>query len=179
MSSSDPRRLEDSPATHSEAQQAQQPGRREALAKLGTGLVAAALGLPLAMSARSLVPNALYEQPRRFKAGKPEQFAEGPTFLPGQKVFIFREGQTFHCISATCTHLGCTVQLVRGAQGRPGGGIEFHCPCHGSKFRGDGSNYAGPAPRPLDYLSLSLAPDDGQLVVDLSEVEDKGFRFSV
>lgn len=153
--------------------------RRAVLAKLGFGVVTAAIGAPVLMSVRSLVPNALYERPRRFKAGKPEQFAEGATFISDQRVFVFRAGETFHCIGAVCTHLGCTVQLVRTAPGSTEESFEFHCPCHGSKFRGDGTNYAGPAPRPLDYYRLALAPDDGQLVVDLSETADKGWRFSV
>jgi menaquinol-cytochrome c reductase iron-sulfur subunit len=154
--------------------------RRAALSKIGLGVVTAALGVPALMSVRSLVPNALYEPPRRFKAGKLELFAEGPTFIPDQRVFVFRESQTFYCIGATCTHLGCTVQLVRaGTTGSAQEQYEFHCPCHGSKFRGDGSNYDGPAPRPLDYYRLDLAPDDGQLIVDMSQVADKGWRFSV
>lgn len=152
-------------------------GRRELISKLGFAVVATAIGAPALMSVRSLVPNALYESPRRFKAGKLEQFAEGPTFITDQRVFIFREGVTFHCISAVCTHLGCTVQLARMTGGAKE--LEFHCPCHGSKFRVDGTNYDGPAPRSLDYYKLELAPDDGQLIVDMSQVADKGWRFSV
>jgi menaquinol-cytochrome c reductase iron-sulfur subunit len=153
--------------------------RRQLIAKVGGGVVTAALGAPILMSLRSLVPNALYEKPRRFKAGKLEQFADGPTFVADQRVFIFREGETFHCIGATCTHLGCTVQLVRMDRARTGQDYEFHCPCHGSKFREDGTNYDGPAPRPLDYYRLDIAPDDGQLIVDMTQVADKGWRFSV
>jgi menaquinol-cytochrome c reductase iron-sulfur subunit len=154
--------------------------RRQMLSKLGAGVVGAALGVPVLMSVRSLVPNALYESPRRFKAGKLEMFAEGPTFIADQRVFIFRETQTFYCLSGVCTHLGCTVQLVRrGTTGNMAEDYEFHCPCHGSKFQGDGTNYDGPAPRPLDYFKLDLAPDDGQLIVDLSQVADKVWRFSV
>lgn len=160
--------------------------RREFLTRVGGGLVAAALGAPAALAFRSLVPNALYEQPLRFKAGPAGSFAGGATFLPAQRVFIFREAQTFHCISAVCTHLGCTVQLARqlarpaaGAGGAGAGTVEFHCPCHGSKYRGDGTPYAGPAPRALDYFKLAIAPDDGQLVVDLAERADKGWRLTV
>jgi menaquinol-cytochrome c reductase iron-sulfur subunit len=153
--------------------------RRELITKVGAGVVTAALGAPVLMSLRSLVPNALYEKPQRFKAGKLEQFTEGPTFISDHRVFVFREGVTFHCIGATCTHLGCTVQLVRAERAQSGQGYEFHCPCHGSKFREDGTNYAGPAPKPLDYYRLELAPDDGQLIVDMSQVADKGWRFSV
>jgi menaquinol-cytochrome c reductase iron-sulfur subunit len=154
--------------------------RREMLTKMGVGIVGVALGAPVLMSVRSLVPNALYEQPQRFKAGKLELFAEGPTFISDQRVFIFREQQTFYCLSAVCTHLGCTVQLVRtGNVGNPAEDFEFHCPCHGSKFNGEGTNYEGPAPKPLDYFKLELSPDDGQLIVDMSQVADKVWRFSV
>ncbi|MHC4550461.1 MAG: QcrA and Rieske domain-containing protein [Planctomycetota bacterium] len=153
-------------------------GRRQAMAKLGVGFASAALGVPFVMSVRSVVPNALYEMPRKFKVGDPEQFAAGPTYLKEQRVFIFREARTFYCLSAVCTHLGCTVQLVR-ADKTAGGEIEFHCPCHGSRYRRDGTNYAGPAPRPLDYFKLERAPDDGRLVVDLSQIADKGWRFTL
>lgn len=153
-------------------------GRRQVITRLGVGLAGAAMGLPFVMSVRSVVPNALYEMPRKVKVGDPEQFAVGPTFLKDQRVFIFREAKTFHCLSAVCTHLGCTVQLVR-ADKQAGGEIEFHCPCHGSKYKSDGTNYAGPAPRPLDYFKLERAPDDGRLVVDLSQTADKGWRFTL
>lgn len=152
--------------------------RRRVVAGLGVGLAGAAMGLPFVMSMRSVVPNALYEMPRKVKVGDPEQFAVGATFLKDQRVFIFREQKTFHCLSAVCTHLGCTVQLVR-ADKKTGGEIEFHCPCHGSKYKSDGTNYDGPAPRPLDYFKLDRAPDDGRLVVDLSQTADKGWRFTL
>ena len=152
--------------------------RRNWMSKVGGGMVAAALGIPALMSVRSLAPNALYEKPLKFKAGKLDQFADGPTFIADQRVFIFREEQTFYCIGAVCTHLGCTVQLVRAGRTAADERTEFHCPCHGSKFHEDGTNFAGPAPSPLSYYKLELAPDDGQLVVDLSQVADKGWRFS-
>jgi cytochrome b6-f complex iron-sulfur subunit len=153
--------------------------RRKALSKLGVGVVGAAVALPVVMSARALIPNALYEKPRRFKVRQPDQLANGPTFIADHKVFVFREAKVFYCISAVCTHLGCTVQMVRTGSGQNQQDFEFHCPCHGSKFRADGTRYAGPAPRSLNYYRLELAPDDGQLVVDLSETAEKGWRFTV
>lgn len=153
--------------------------RRDFLSRVGQGAVAASLVAPALLSVRSLVPNTLYEMPRRLKIGPADRFAPGPTFLSEQKVFVFREQRVFHCLSATCTHLGCTVQLVRLGAGTAPADFEFHCPCHGSKFHGDGTNFDGPAPRPLDYLTLAVAPDDGQLVVDLSEVVDKGWRLTL
>ncbi|HEY3452551.1 MAG TPA: Rieske (2Fe-2S) protein [Myxococcales bacterium] len=152
------------------------PGRRRALKVLGVGVVGAAVAAPLVVAARSLVPNVLYEPPRRFKAGRLEALTEGPNFFREQRVFVFREAGKLSCLSAVCTHLGCTVQLVRKGSGD---GFEFHCPCHGSKYRADGTNYDGPAPRPLSYHLLEIAPDDGQVVVDLSRTADKTWRLKV
>ena len=150
--------------------------RRALIARLGVGFAGAAMAAPIVMSARSLVPNALSEAPRKVKVGPPDHFADGATFLKEERVFVFRDGKTFHCLSAICTHLGCTVQLVRKDRTQA---FEFHCPCHGSRYREDGTNYSGPAPRPLDYLRLELAPDDAQLVVDLGKTENKGYRFTL
>lgn len=151
--------------------------RRDFLKYVGAGAVAAAIGAPVLMSARSCIPNVLYELPVKFKIGKLAHFAEGSTFLREYRLFIFREGQTLHCISARCTHLGCTVQIAKPKDGT--GEFEFHCPCHGSKFKSDGTNFAGPAPRPLDYYRIEVAPDDGQLIVDTGAVVDKSWRLTV
>lgn len=157
------------------------PERRKFLTKFGTAAICAALGIPVILSMRSCVPNVLYEEPRRFKVGEAVTFTDGPSFIADKRVFIFKEKNTFHCISAVCTHLGCTVQLVRlkTSVGGGAGDFEFHCPCHGSKYHADGVNYAGPAPKPLSYFKLELAPDDGQLIVDMSKAADRGWRLTV
>lgn len=161
--------------------------RRGLFEKFGIGaLLTGVAGMAYAM-VRSLAPNVLYEQPRRFKAGAPDTFPEGATFLEDQRVFIFRENKTFHAISAVCTHLGCTVKMVNLNQPRTvqieGKSVqinrEFACPCHGSKYYGDGTNYAGPAPKPLAWYKLEVSPDDGSLVVNLSEPVKRDFRLTV
>ncbi len=161
--------------------------RRSLLEKAGIGaLLASVSGIGFAM-VRSLVPNVLYERPQKFKAGSPESFPEGATFLEDHRVFIFRENKTFHAVSAVCTHLGCTVKMVSLSQPKTvnidGRATEeqheFHCPCHGSRYYGDGTNYAGPAPKPLNSYKVEISPDDGSLVVNLDEPVKKDFRLTV
>lgn len=160
------------------------PARREFLVKLGAGGGAIAVGAQCVAAVRALVPNVSYDAPSTVKLGAPAEFPDGLTFLPDQRLFIFRQGETFHAISATCTHLGCTVRaeaLASPASTQVGSvpatlTHRFRCPCHGSQYTGDGVNVAGPAPRPLAWFRLSLADDDGQLVVDLADEVGRDFR---
>jgi len=161
--------------------------RRSFLGKVGLGATLLALAAQAYAFMRSLVPNVLYEEPKRFKIGLPTQFGEGARFLEEKRVYIFRERNTFYAISAVCTHLGCTVKMQRLNKPKKvsfGGRefeeqAEFQCPCHGSKYYGDGTNYSGPAPRPLAYHKLELSPDDGQLIVDLTSEVARDFRLTV
>lgn len=161
--------------------------RRSFLTKLGFGATLLALAGQAYAFLRSLKPNVLYEDPQRFKVGLPEQFGEGGKFLEDKRLFVFRQGKTFYAISAACTHLGCTVKMeklnqpkkVKTRQREFEEQYEFHCPCHGSKYYGDGTNYAGPAPRPLDYFKLEVAAEDGQLVVDMEQKVGQDFRLTV
>ncbi|HSD71478.1 MAG TPA: ubiquinol-cytochrome c reductase iron-sulfur subunit, partial [Thermoanaerobaculia bacterium] len=151
--------------------------RRDFLLKLGIGSGIAALGAQTVASMRSLVPNVSYDAPTTVKLGAVEEFPDGLKFLPDQRLFVFREGRTFHAISAVCTHLGCTVRAEALTQPQEatidGQSLRLThrvlCPCHGSTYKGDGTNVSGPAPKPLAWYRLSVATDDGQLVVDLAD----------
>lgn len=161
--------------------------RRSFLARFGIATTVVALAGQAFAYLRSLKPNVLYEEPQRFKVGTPDQFGEGGKFLEDKRLFVFKERNTFYAISASCTHLGCTVKMQKLNQPKKvktrkrefEEQYEFHCPCHGSKYYGDGTNYAGPAPRALDYFKLEMSPDDGQLIVDMSQVVDQTFRLTV
>jgi menaquinol-cytochrome c reductase iron-sulfur subunit len=167
----------------------QDPGadRREFLMKAGIGAGIAGLGIQGTASLRSLVPNVSYDAPTTVKLGLPADFPDGLKFLPDQRLFVFREGKTFHAISAVCTHLGCTVRAEALSQPQTidveGAALRvthrYLCPCHGSKYSGDGTNLEGPAPRPLAWYHLSVAADDGQLVADLAQEVTRDFRLTV
>jgi menaquinol-cytochrome c reductase iron-sulfur subunit len=161
--------------------------RRDFLLKLGIGSGLAALGAQTVASMRSLVPNVSYDAPTTVKLGMPNDFPDGLKFLPDERLFVFREGNTFHAVSAVCTHLGCTVRAEALSQPEvatiEGQSLRlthrFLCPCHGSKYTGDGSNVSGPAPKPLAWYHLSVSPDDGQLVVDLARTVERDFRLTL
>lgn len=165
----------------------EKPSRRTFLKSVGISAVLLALGGQMYAMLRSLFPNVLYEPPQKFKVGDIAKFTDGGTFLEDKQLFIFREENTFHAISAACTHLGCTVKMVKLNQPKTvsAGGreivenVEFHCPCHGSKYYGDGTNFAGPAPRPLDYFKLEVSPDSVQLIVDKAEKVSQDFRLTI
>ena len=61
-------------------------------------------------------------------------------------------------ISATCTHLGCTVKWD------PDVG-EFRCPCHGGRFAPNGTVLGGPPPAPL--AQVPAEERDGEIHVRL------------
>jgi len=164
-----------------------EPNRRELLKTVGIGTGLVALGAQGAAALRSLVPNVSYDAPTTVKLGPASEFPDGLKYLPDERLFVFREGKVFHAISAVCTHLGCTVraEALSNPEIKEVGGKStrlthrFLCPCHGSKYTGDGTNVAGPAPRPLSWYELSIAPDDGQLVVDLAKPVERDFRLTV
>lgn len=161
--------------------------RRQFLIKLGIGAGGVAIGAQSVASLRSLVPNVSYDAPTTVKLGSPTDFPDGLKFLPDERLFVFRTGKTFHAISAVCTHLGCTVRaeaLSQVQETQVGGQPlrlthRFNCPCHGSRYTGDGTAVSGPAPKALAWFHLSVSTDDGQLIVDLAREVDNGFRLTL
>ena len=161
--------------------------RRDFLNKLGVFSIIALFAGQLYTWIRSLFPNVTYGKSRRVRVGHPDRIPDGVTFLRDQRLYVFRDRNEFYAISAVCTHLGCTVNHraldrprtveVRGEQKQVSG--EFHCPCHGSRFYDEGTNFAGPAPRPLPWVHLELAPEDGSLIADLDRTVDRNTKLMV
>ncbi|GAA2723271.1 Rieske (2Fe-2S) protein [Actinocorallia aurantiaca] len=82
----------------------------------------------------------------------------GSKVFPDAKVIVSQPtaGQ-YVAFSAVCTHQGCTVNKIEGA--------EAACPCHGSRFKvADGTVARGPASEPLPPATVELRGDDLFLV---------------
>lgn len=115
---------------------------------------------------RLFFPNVLFEPASTFAIGRPQDYASGMVdegWKERHRIWVARRDDGgVYVLLARCTHLGCTPNWLAAED-------KFKCPCHGSGFHRNGMNFEGPAPRPLDRLKVSLAPD-GQLVVDSNVV---------
>lgn len=125
-----------------------------------TGWVVSGLGLLVGTGGilRFLVPNVRYEPSSRVYLDRPDTFQEGITHVAEHRVFVVRKDHEYRALSGICTHLGCSVNRADSGRG-------FNCPCHGSRFDAGGNVLKGPAPKPLPWLAMELAPD-GRLVID-------------
>jgi len=153
--------------------------RREFLTRgitaAGWGSFAIVLGAGTLETVKFFFPRVLYQPPSTFRIGTPESFLSrkgevdtyGVIFVderwkPEHRFFIVRAQDRIYALTARCAHLGCTVNWF--------GGLNiFKCPCHGSEYHSNGRNFAGPAPRPLDRLGVSVGVS-GDLVVDTSVI---------
>ena len=101
-----------------------------------------------------------------------------------KRVTVVLDDAGIYAVYLVCTHLGCTPNYVtdvttgsgvaasvaeaRGVrtanQRLPDG---WACPCHGSRYFIDSTNFYGPAPRPMDWVSIQVTPD-GFFAVDRS-----------
>lgn len=136
--------------------------RRDVFSAAGWVGVYVALMTAVLGFVRYMFPRVLFEPSAEFKAGSPEEYAVGVVnekFKKDQRVWIVRQVDgSFYALLAICTHLGCTPNWFAIED-------KFKCPCHGSGFYRDGTNFEGPAPRPLDRIKIALTAEK-QLVVD-------------
>jgi cytochrome b6-f complex iron-sulfur subunit len=136
--------------------------RRDFLNEVTAGALGIAGLGALVVTYRYLSPNALFEPSTTFRAGNPDLYpVNSVTFNQDQQVYIVRTQEGFYAVSAVCTHLGCITQW------KPDANL-IACPCHGSKFKSDGTKVEGPAPRSLPHFGITLTPD-GELLVDKME----------
>ncbi|HYL99475.1 MAG TPA: Rieske (2Fe-2S) protein [Blastocatellia bacterium] len=71
-------------------------------------------------------------------------------FNTQRPVWVFKQNGKVTVFSATCPHLGCTIN-----EGQNG----FVCPCHGSSWNAEGAKLGGPTPRNMDSLESRVNGD--------------------
>lgn len=80
-------------------------------------------------------------------SGKIFQFGSKPGLL------IKTADGEIKAISATCTHLDCTVQYRDDYQ-------HVWCACHNGHYDVNGRNISGPPPHPLEQYTVNVQGDD-------------------
>ena len=135
----------------------------------GWGALFFGIGAGTYETVRFFFPSVVFHPPSVFQIGRVDDFlsTEPPDaygvvsvdsrFKQDHRFFVLRETGRIYALFARCTHLGCTVNWFPGLR-------IFKCPCHGSEFHSDGREFAGPAPRPLDRLKISLDSEENILV---------------
>ena len=125
----------------------QRPPRRRFLRRI----LAVAVGLPLVAALAAMLRR---EGARQLPAVVliPADVPVGLSVV--ESAVVLRNGDGgIQAFSARCTHLGCRIDRVIGD--------EAVCPCHGSRYRRDGTVAAGPATRPLRRLRIEPDPKPG------------------
>ena len=99
-----------------------------------------------------------------------------------KRVTVVLDDAGIYAVYLVCTHLGCTPNYVTDVT--TGSGVNasvaeargvrttdqrlpdgWACPCHGSRYFIDSTNFYGPAPRPMDWVNIEVTPD-GFFAVD-------------
>ncbi len=90
-------------------------------------------------------------------AGKIDELKPGDSKIirfGNKPVIIIRiDDKNFRALSATCTHLDCTVQYKKDEK-------IIWCACHNGKYDLFGKNVSGPPPRPLDKYNIAIKNDE-------------------
>jgi Rieske Fe-S protein len=133
------------------------PRRRFAEVLLGSGFLATAAAFIYPVL-RYLVPPqtsnlgsdsvvAAHVGDLKLNSGKIFRFGNRPGLL------IRTTSGEYRAMSATCTHLSCTVQYRPDLQ-------QVWCACHNGKYNLDGRNISGPPPRPLEAFDVQVRGND-------------------
>ncbi|MBI5505011.1 MAG: Rieske 2Fe-2S domain-containing protein [Deltaproteobacteria bacterium] len=143
--------------------------RRDFLGRAALWSAASAMFLAVLGVARLPRAAVLPSPSKKFRVTLPASMADGTAFIPpGRSVAIVRDAEGMYAISTVCTHLGCIVKRTQEG---------FECPCHGSRFRGDGQVVRGPAPKALSWLALqdtgggTIMIDEGKMVAAGTKVK--------
>jgi cytochrome b6-f complex iron-sulfur subunit len=142
--------------------------RREVLALAGktTGLIIVGMALPGCLNPTGSPPSG------PVAAGNVSALTVG-ALLVMSNVVVARDANGLYAMSGVCTHAGC---LVDDSSSTISAGLS--CPCHGSRFDGNGSVTRGPASTPLQHYAVTVAAD-GSITVDGSQAVSPETRTAV
>jgi Rieske Fe-S protein len=68
-------------------------------------------------------------------------------------ILIQKAPGEYRALSATCTHLECTVQLEKATH-------RIWCACHNGYYDLEGRNISGPPPKPLTNYKVQVSGDE-------------------
>jgi Rieske Fe-S protein len=124
---------------------------------LGSGLVATAVAFVYPVLRYLVPPKASDLGSDAVVAGRVGELTlnSGKIFRFGSRpgLLIRTAGGEYRAMSATCTHLSCTVQYRPDLR-------EVWCACHNGMYDLSGRNISGPPPRPLESFEVQVRGDE-------------------
>ena len=133
------------------------PRRRFVEALLGSGFLATAVAFIYPVLRYLVPPKTSDLGSEAVVAGKVGELKpnSGKIFRFGSRpgLLIHAADGGYRAMSATCTHLSCTVQYRDDLR-------EVWCACHNGKYNLDGRNVSGPPPRPLEAFDVQLRGEE-------------------
>jgi cytochrome b6-f complex iron-sulfur subunit len=130
--------------------------RRSFLSWLVKGSLAGSALLGLGALGRFISFQSEQSPPSQYDLGPAAGYPIGSRItIASAQVIVMHNEQGYSAFSLVCPHLGCQVNVNSDG---------FACPCHGSRFRADGSLRNGPASRPLVALRVEVNAD-GHLIL--------------
>jgi Rieske Fe-S protein len=133
------------------------PRRRFVGALLGSGFLATAVAFLYPVLRYLVPPKASDVGGDAVVAGRVGELKpnSGKIFRFGNRpgLLIHISSGEYRAMSATCTHLSCTVQYRDDLQ-------QVWCACHNGKYDLNGRNVSGPPPRPLEAFEVQVRGDE-------------------
>jgi Rieske Fe-S protein len=132
---------------------------------LGTGLFMWLASLLYPIAKYLVPPKAAVLYVNSVEAGQLGDFPLGSSRIIrfGRKpvIVVRQQNGNFSALSATCTHLDCTVQYKKDTE-------QIWCACHNGLYDLQGKNISGPPPRPLAQYQVVLK--DEKVIIALKEM---------
>jgi cytochrome b6-f complex iron-sulfur subunit len=156
---------------HSQGALTVRPDRRQFVRNAALGAVGSVMALLTAATGLMLWPNktGAFGSKLTVRAQDVPPVDAAPYRNIAGKFFLIHNSDGLMALYTKCPHLGCTVPWV----GPPDSPNAFQCPCHGSMYDYEGVRTGGPAPRPMDYMAVTVDPETGNVIVDTGDISER------